>query len=182
MNSNSHFRFTNPELYTVPHVGVAPTQISLPQPQHPAPFTVEGPSERPPVGFIPSQNVDATPTLDGYVLPVDDRTIQDYHTLPPSHVHDKLNHAVGDLRPLLERETHVDEMGREVTYQYDPISGLFLHSGYAVNKNERPLHYEKTIDRGDHFLPPPILNNGASHVAHTPTTSFYLPRLQPSFH
>ena len=103
-----------------------------------------------------------------------------YQTLQASHVHGKLNHAVGDLRPLLERESHVDEMGREITYQYDPISGLFLHSGYAINQNTRPLHYEKTIDRGDHFLPPPILNNGTTHVTHVPTGNVYIPRLQPT--
>ena len=68
MNSASNFRDTHPELYIVPAIGVNPDKTTLPGIPKAPPFTVEPPSERPPVGFIPSQNIDTTPTLDGKPL------------------------------------------------------------------------------------------------------------------
>ena len=162
-----------PELYVVPPIRADVT----PNVRHVPTFVMEPPSERPPIGFIASQNIDSTPTLDGLVFPVDDRTLQTYHTLQASDP--TLNHALGDLRPLLEREVRIDEQGREITYQFDPISGLYTHQGYGKNSVVKPLHYEKTIDRQDHFLPPPVTNIGPTYVGHYPTFTGPLPRLQP---
>jgi hypothetical protein len=181
MNSASNFRDTHPELYIVPPIGVNPDKNTLPGIPKAPPFTVEPPSERPPLGFIPSQNIDTTPTLDGMIFPVDDKTMPTYQTVQAVDVAFYGNHAVGDLRPLLERETVTDEGGREITYQYDPISGLFLHQGYAINETPRPLHYAKTIDRQDHFLPPAIQNNGSTHTESVESPPVYMPRLRPGF-
>jgi hypothetical protein len=108
------------------------------------------------------------------VFPVDDKTMPTYQTVQAS----SLNHVVGDLRPLLDREVRTDEVGREITYQFDPISGLFLHQGYAKNETERPLHYAKILDRGDHFIPPAIHYNGRSYTQ-TQAGPIYMPRFQP---
>lgn len=174
MNSAANFRDTHPDLYIVPPIGIAPPTNTLPPIPKAPPFTVEPPSERPPVGFVPSQNIDTTPTLDGMVFPVDDKTMPTYQTVQAS----SLNHVVGDLRPLLDREVRTDEVGREITYQFDPISGLFLHQGYAKNETERPLHYAKILDRGDHFIPPAIHYNGRSYTQ-TQAGPIYMPRFQP---
>ena len=179
MNSASNFRDTFPELYVVPPVGVPPTQDVNPPRERASGFTVEPPSERPPVGFVSKHNIDATPTLDGMIFPVDDKTLPTYQTVQASSMLN-INAAIGDLRPLLERETITDEQGREITYQFDPISGLFLHQGYGVNSVVKPRHYEKVIDRGDHFLPPEVTNTGSATYAPTPTGAFYMPRLQPA--
>jgi hypothetical protein len=179
MNSAANFQYTHPELYLVPPIGVAPTKNVTPPLSKVAPFTLEPPSERPPVGFVPSQNIDTTPTLDGMVFPVDDKTMPTYQTLNPASYVLTENPLVGDLRPLLDRESRVDEVGREITYQFDPISGLYLHQGYAKNETERPLHYAKILDRGDHFIPPAIHNTGNAIYTQTQSAPTYFPRYQP---
>ena len=119
------------------------------------------------------------PTLIEILFPVDDKTMPTYQTVQASSMLN-INHIVGDLRPLLERETITDAQGREITYQFDPMSGLFTHQGYGVNSVVKPRHYEKVIDRGDHYLPPEVTNTGSSNYTPVPTGPFYVPRLQPA--